>query len=371
MARSRRLLVVAQPTVAGVPRHVLDLVRAAASEGWAVNVACPKDSELWAGLSDDSRVTLHRFTPHRRPAFADVTAALRLVPLIRRADVIHAHSSKAGVLVRTAAAILGARRRVVFTPHGWSFWAVQGIERRVYLWLEVLMARWCAAIIAVSAVERDAGLDAGVASADRYRLVPNGVDADRFGSWSPVPGRVVMVARLAPPKRPDLAIEAIALVRQDIPYVELHFVGDGPGRDAAVKLARAVGVANAVRFRGARDDVPTQLASAACFLLATDYEAASMSVLEAMAAGAPVVATDIASIREQLGDEAGILAAPTPRAIATALCTVLSDPELGSAMGAAGRRRSTEQFSRDAMVRAVLVLYEQIARGRARAHPPA
>lgn len=364
MARSRRLLVVAQPTVAGVPRHVLELVRAAASEGWVVDVACPKDSELWAGLCDDSRVTLHRFTPHRRPAVADASASLRLVPLIRRADVIHAHSSKAGVLVRTAAALLGARRRVVFTPHGWSFWAVHGIERRAYGWLESFMARWCAAIIAVSEAERAAGLETGVGSTDRYWLIPNGVDTDGFGTWSPVSGRVVMVARLAPPKRPDLAIQAIALVRQDVPDAELHLVGDGPGRDAAVELARDLGVANAVRFRGACDDVPVQLASAACFLLATDYEAASMSVLEAMAAGVPIVATDVPSIREQLGADAGIVAAPTPRAIATAVSTLLSDPNLGSEMGAAGRRRSAQRFSRDAMVRAVLVLYDQIASGQ-------
>src|SRR5207248_1957143 len=126
-----------------------------------------------------------------------------------------------------------------------------------------------------------------------YRVIPNGVDLARFSlPREPVRGRILTVGRLAPPKRPDLALRALAQVRERIPEAELWVVGDGPLRADAERLAGELGVTEATRFVGHRDDVPELLATAECVLLASDYEGCPLSVVEAMAAGLGVAATD-------------------------------------------------------------------------------
>ncbi|MCA1841835.1 MAG: glycosyltransferase, partial [Actinobacteria bacterium] len=316
-----RVLLASQPLAAGVPRHVEDLVDGLRREGAAVTVACPPASQLWGALEGAPGVTLVPFTRHRGPHPADVVSLARLLRLARTVDVMHAHSSKAGVLVRVAALVTGRTRRCVFTPHGWSFWSASGAMARAYRLVERVAARWCAAILTVSAFERDAGLAAGVASAGRYEVVPNGVDLERFGAPArPVAGRLVFLARLAPPKAPELCVRAMPAVLHAHPHARLDVVGDGPLRAAAETLARDLGVEGAVRFLGDRDDVPEQLAGAAGLVLASGYEGCPLSVLEAMAAGVPVVVTRVGGIDEIVEDGVtGWIAEPTVAALAGSL----------------------------------------------------
>ena len=100
-----------------------------------------------------------------------------------------------------------------------------------------------------------------------------------------------MVGRLAAPKRPDLALRALARVRAQVPAAELHLAGEGPLEPEARALARELGIEEAVHFLGRRDDVAELLREAAVALLASDYEGSPLSVIEAMATGVPVVAT--------------------------------------------------------------------------------
>src|SRR5205814_7166410 len=114
--------------------------------------------------------------------------------------------------------------------------------------------------------------------------------------------RMVFLARLAPPKAPSLCVQAMAEVVVTHPEARLDIVGDGPLRAEAEALSRELGVTGAVRFLGDRDDVPAQLASAACLVLASGYEGCPLSVLEAMAAGLPVVVTRVGGIDEVVED---------------------------------------------------------------------
>ncbi len=362
MARIR-LLLAAQPHDGGVARHLVTLVRALPAERFAVDVACPRGSLTWT-LLEGSGVALHPIESHREPRPGDVRSWATLVRLAGRADVIHVHSAKAGFLGRLAAATRGRRRDCVFTPHGWSWWAAEGMEARLYLNLERLAAHWCRTIVALSADERDAGLAARVGDPGQYRVIPNGVPLERFAlPRRTVRGRILMVGRLAPPKRPDLAIRALASVREQIPDAELHVVGDGSLRTEAGALAAELGLGGAVQFLGTREDVPELLAEAECALLASDYEGSPLAVVEAMAASVAVVATEVGGVGELV--RPGVTGAIAPKgdaeALARALLDALGDPEQAAALGAEGRRLAQEELSLDRMVGRLVGLYEELA----------
>lgn len=360
--RPTRVLLVAQPVSAGVPHHVIELLPRLEEAGLRIDVMCPRRSVLWAAAAGRPGVRLHPMPDARTPRPGDLAAFVLLVRLLRRVDVAHAHSSKAGMLVRGAAVVARRTRRVVFTPHGWSFWAYEGLPGRLAKTLERLAARWCATIVTVSVHEREAGLAAGVGHRSQYRVVPNGVDPARFAAEPvPVPGRIVMVGRLARPKRQDLAIRALAVVRRNCPQAHLELVGDGPLRAGLEQLADAHGVADAVAFLGERDDIPERVRGAACVLLASRYEGCSLAVLEAMAAGRPVVASRVGGMEELVEDGVtGRLAANEPEEMAAALAEVLGSSAEGEAMGAAARQRVAERFGAKHMVVGVLAAYSEL-----------
>jgi glycosyltransferase involved in cell wall biosynthesis len=344
---------------------VLEIVRALEGGPYALTVACPRASTLWREL--DGTVPLREISPARRASPGDVRSLASLVGLVAAHDVVHAHSSKAGFLARLACGVRGRGSRCVFTPHGWSFWAVDGAERALYLRLERMAARWCRAIVALSEDERQAGLAAGVGSPAVYRVIPNGVDLQRFAANpAPVAGRIVMVGRFAAPKRHDLVVRAFAELRRQHPGAELHLVGDGPLRGETDELAVRLGLRDAVRFLGSRDDVPDLLASAAIVVLASDYEALPLSVIEAMAAGVPVVATRTGGIRELVADgTTGVLVdTGDVRALAAGLGALLDDPDRARTLGARARADARQRFSRERMVAALLALYDEAARAR-------
>jgi len=360
VAQPRRLLVAAQPLDGGVARHVVALVEALPPGRFEVAVACPPGSVAWTELEGRQGVELHPIRPHRRPNPDDVRSELALLRLAGQADVVHVHSSKAGFLGRLASLARGRRKACVFTPHGWSFWAADGVEGRFYAGLERLAADWCGAIVALSEHERDAGLAAGVGRPELYRVIPNGVPLAQFERpRAPVRGRVLMVGRLAPPKRPDLALRALAAV----PDAELHIVGDGPLRPGAERLAGELGVTERVRFLGHRDDVPELLAAAECALLASDYEGCPLAVVEAMAASVPVVATAAGGVSELVREgTTGALAPPgDATGLAAALERVLADPSRAAEMGAEGRRVAEAELSLERMVERLVTLYDELA----------
>jgi glycosyltransferase involved in cell wall biosynthesis len=369
-ALPRRVLLVSQPVDAGVPRHVLDLVLEADPQRYTFVVACPPRSELWNRLEGRGNVTLRAIGPSRLPQPSDLLSLLRLLPLVRSADVVHAHSSKAGMLARAAALCSGATGRCIYTPHGWAFWAYGGAAGSVFAVLERAAARWCAAIVTVSRHERDEGLRRRVGRPAQYRVVQNGVDVGRFSADPrPTPGRVVMVGRLAEPKRPDEAVRAVAALRPKVHDAHLLLVGDGPQEDAVRRLAAELGVESAVELLGRRDDVAGLLAGASCFLLASRYEGCPLSVLEAMAAGLPVVVTRLGGIDEVVEHgRTGLVVDPDAAAIADALETLLSDPERAARMGAEARRVARSRFSRPRMAAETIALWDATGRndGQAR-----
>jgi glycosyltransferase involved in cell wall biosynthesis len=358
-----RLLLTVYPPDGGAARHVIELGSGLDPESWEIDLACVPDSEPWHELGERSNVTVHSLGGrHGRPVARDLGDLPMLARLARKADVVHAHSSKAGFLTRLGAAVAGRRRCTIFTPHGWSFWAATGVEARFYLSLERAASHWCRTVVAVSQAEGSAGLGAGIGRPSQYRVIPNGIDLDRFAAPPrPDAGRIAWVGRLAPPKRPDLAVRALALIRGAGQEARLDIVGEGPLRADLEAQVAAEGLGGAVGLLGFRNDVPELLSRSAVFVLVSGYEGCPLSVLEAMAAGVPVVATAVGGIPELVAHgETGLLVeSGRPEALAAALDELLSDPARAEALGRAGRERVRERFSREQMLAATSSLYAE------------
>src|SRR5262245_50342423 len=123
LSARRSLLLTVHPPDGGAARHVIDLARGLDPDRFAIDLACLPGSEPWSELGPLGNVTLHALQgSHGRPQLSDLRDLPMLGRLAGRADVIHAHSAKAGFLTRLAAVARRSTSRTVFTPHGWSFW---------------------------------------------------------------------------------------------------------------------------------------------------------------------------------------------------------------------------------------------------------
>jgi glycosyltransferase involved in cell wall biosynthesis len=173
---------------------------------------------------------------------------------------------------------------------------------------------------------------------------------------------VLTLARLDRQKGLYYLLEAAALV----PEAVFVLAGEGPEWPALEAQARALGLTKRVILLGYRDDVSDLLASCDVFVLPSLFEGLPLSVLEAMAAGKPVVATAIGGTDEAVVDGVtGLLVPPAdPAALAKGIRMVLSDPVLSARLGAAGRARAHEQFSAEAMVRRVSDVYDELLDSR-------
>ena len=308
-----------------------------------------------------------RFIPLRNVRRAvspwrDPLGLLELTTICRRErpDIVHANSSKAGLLAMLAAYVTRVPIRV-FTVHGWAFRWHSGFSATLYLWCERLTGRLATRVVCVSESELHAGLAAGTCGRQKTVVIHNAVDAGRFMPAAEDDGRVptvVSVTRLKPPKDALVLLRGIA--RLNGSAFRTRIVGDGPERERVEAERRSLGLEDAVELLGERRDVPALLAAADIFVLSSRSEGMPVSILEAMAAGLPVVASNVGGVAELVVDgETGFLTAPADEAaLASALGRLLADPDLRRRMGAAARARVEARFDLAAFHGAHIRLYE-------------
>jgi glycosyltransferase involved in cell wall biosynthesis len=217
-------------------------------------------------------------------------------------------------------------------------------------------------------------LEGAWAPAERLHTVLNGVDLqhfrpsrDRGASRAPLglPLTVPVigtVARLSPEKDQFTLLQAFARVRQALPEARLVIVGDGPLRPDLTAQSQELGVAEHTLFLGERSDVAALFGAMDVFCLPSRTEGTSLTLLEAMASGLPVVATAVGGTPEVVeADRSGFLVPPAePQALADALVRVLKHPDLADRMGAAGRGIVAARYSLRAMVEQYSELYERM-----------
>lgn len=282
-------------------------------------------------------------------------------------DLVHLHSSIAGLAGRLA---VRGWVPTVFQPHAWSFLAVDGLARRAALAWERLAARWTAAVVCVSEAEHQLGREAGIDA--RFSVVRNGVDVEAVREASDAERRsargrlglddgplVVCVGALRRQKGQDLLLRAWPRVREHVRGAQLALVGDGPDRRALERR----GVERVV-FAGERLDVADWLAAADVVALPSRWEGMSLVLLEAMARGRSVVATDVPGVREALGEAAGaVVPAEAPEALSQELVARLLDRERAAREGRIARERAEQSHDLRRACADLAALYGELVNG--------
>jgi glycosyltransferase involved in cell wall biosynthesis len=291
----------------------------------------------------------------------DLLAATDLTKLIKQIgpDLVHAHTSKAGLVARISGAV--TRIPVVYTAHTWSFAkGVSRLQRVIGTPIERLCAPLAAKIITVSEANRRLALDARVGHNQQLTTIWNGIPDTQ---WRAEPGRtpvrVVMVARFAAQKDQALLIRALSKVQA---HFELVFVGSGPTIQAAKALAESLAPDKDVFFLGDRDDVAEVLSEAQIFALSTKWEGFPLSILEAMRAGLPVVASDVGGVREavQEGVTGFVVPSGDEDQLRMRLEDLIVNSQLRARMGSNGRRKYEIHFSSSVMLSQTERVYHEV-----------
>jgi glycosyltransferase involved in cell wall biosynthesis len=304
----------------------------------------------------------------------DPVCVLRLAAHFRRLepDIVHTHTSKAGIVGRVAARLAGVPR-VVHTAHGWGFHPRQGWAGRVfYEGIERACAQLADAIVVVATPNRTQALALGIGRASQYHLIRSGIDIGPYAAapaerertraaLAIAPHEFVFgnVGRLSEQKSPLDLVAAFAHVAARHPEARLVMVGDGPLLGAVEKSIREAGIEERVHLAGMRRDVPAFLGAFDAFVLSSRWEGLPRTVPQAMAAGLPIVATETDGTPEAVRDgETGWLVTIGDRAaLADRMDRLIADPARARAMGARGRALVGE-FSVERMVEQLEALYE-------------
>ncbi|HXE58334.1 MAG TPA: glycosyltransferase family 4 protein, partial [Gemmatimonadales bacterium] len=297
-------------------------------------------------------------------ALYEIRSALQHI----RPQLISTHSSKAGWLGRLAAWSLGIP--VIFTAHGWSFTPGVPVDAaRIYRWAERLAAPFADRIITVSHYDRYLALRHGIADESKIVTIHNGMpDVAPYHRAAPGrdPVRLVMVARFEEQKDHGTLLRALAPLA-DLAW-ELDLIGDGPLRSAMEQLAAELGIGDRVHFWGAQRDVASRLAAAQVFSLCSHWEGFPRSILEAMRAGLPVLATDVGGVRESLED--GVDGFLVPRGdeelIRLRLQQLIMYPELRVCLGENARARYEEEFTLERTLERTVAVYREVVAERQR-----
>ena len=345
--------------------HVRDFSAALQSEGRQVAVFAGRRGVLARQLSRVAvpYVEIPELQRELNP-MRDALALGRLRAALRDfgPDLVSTHCAKAGVLGRFAARSLGVP--ALFTAHGWAFTeGVPGIRRMLYRWMERSATPLAHRIIVVSDWDRAIAIRERVASPRKLRLVYNGmpdVDADQRAQPDSAPVRLIMIARMCEQKDHPTLFRALQELRDLEWHIDL--IGDGPLRGEIGNLAQELGLAERVSVLGLREDAVRLLARAHVYLLVSNWEGFPRSILEAMRAGLPVIASDVGGVSESVADGASGFLVPRSdvRVLADRLRRLIESPSLRLTMGKKGRVRYEQRFTFERALDETLAVYREL-----------
>jgi glycosyltransferase involved in cell wall biosynthesis len=368
-------------TIGGTRRHLVDVAREEARLGLDVHVVAStlrspdfeRDLEALeaAGVSVARLPMVRAISPWKdRAHLAFLRGELERV----RPDVVHTHSSKAGVLGRLASmqTSIGAR---VHTPHTFSFLfeaEFSAPKRKLFREIERGLAGLTQALIAVSPSEGRTFVESGVVEAARVRVVPNGIDPEPWRAARPASRAELGVRDDAPfalvvglfniAKGQDLALDALcdpALAR-----LQLVFAGHGALEAPLKERALRLGLQDRVRFLGFRTDVPALIAASDFVLVPSRWEGMPYAVIEALASSRAVVATPVDGARDVVvhGVNGFLARSIDAAALAESMRAMLAlEPSQRAAFGFAGRARVMDGFTVGAMVEGLVSVYREVA----------
>jgi glycosyltransferase involved in cell wall biosynthesis len=370
-----RVLHCLRAPVGGLFRHVCDLSAAQASQGHEVGVladSAANDSltgQRLTGLEKHLSLGLHRAAMSRDIGWRDFTATATTRALVQRLaiDIIHGHGAKGGAYARLAAGRLksaGQNVKAFYTPHGGSLhYAPSSFKGRIFMGLERQLTKVTDGIIFESAYS--AGVYAqnvsGVACASR--IIPNGLLAHEFGRHTPATDAtdIVFIGELRRLKGVDLLLQALAASDRTTPSTAT-IVGDGPDAAEFRALAASLGLGARVTFPGA---MPAAKAFPLGRILVMPSRAESFPyiVLEAAAAGIPLVATAVGGIPEIVaGTDTSLVVPDNAAALRQAIDAALADPPAATARAARLKSAVAARFTVEHMANEIVTFYRHAAR---------
>lgn len=304
----------------------------------------------------------------------DLKAVVKMSRFMRAGsfDLVHTHSSKAGILGRIAASRAGIPV-IVHTVHGWSFHDyLPAVFRWIYTWLERWAAQFSDALIVVSESDRAKGIAAKIGRPDQYHLIRSAIPVDEFNPTKidalvvreelQIPAEAVVigcVSRFSAQKNPLDWVRIASMVHREYPDVYFLLVGDGPLRGRLEELAELEGLSGRILLTGIRRDIPRLLAAMDLFLSTSLWEGLPRTVVQAMCMRLPVVAYEIEGVREIVQHEINGFLVPAGELAQMSICCgyLIENPESRAQMGARGANLVTEEFNLPRMISQIENLY--------------
>jgi sugar transferase (PEP-CTERM/EpsH1 system associated) len=343
----------------GLENGVVNVINGIDPGAFESSVCCLKDKGEFAGRIRDPGVQVIEMGWR---SGNDPILPLRLAGLFRRlrVDIVHTRNAEA-FFYGIAGAKLAGVRHVIHSEHGRTF-PEKPLRARLQRWLLGFVDH----VFAVSARLRDDLIKEIGVRREQLDIIYNGVDLHRFSGAelrSNDPEVVIgSVGRLVTVKNYPLLLRALAALPNELPW-RLVLVGEGPERASLEGLAGELGIRERVEFLGHRDDVPHLLQRMTVFVLPSVSEGLSNTLLEAMAAGAALVASDVGGNREIVENEVSglVFASGDVEGLTMALRRLITDPSLRKRLTDCASARVREQFSLEAMVRRYESMYRQVA----------
>jgi glycosyltransferase involved in cell wall biosynthesis len=353
--------------LAGAQLHVRDLALSMVQLGHEIYVLARGKGPLTEALQAHGvrYIPLHHMQRSISP-YHDAMGIREIRSVLKglHPDLVTTHSSKAGFLGRIAGFSLNIP--TVFTAHGWSYLdrSVPWKQRMLFKVLEKMTAPLTSRIVTVC--ERDWYFAHQELAVPVHKLVTihygiQDIPTHLRAHAAECPPRLIMIARLEPPEKDHPSLLRALATLPDIDW-ELDLVGEGPLRPALETMCTDLRIAHRVRFLGERPDVPDILSKAQICVLLSKSEGLPLSLLEAMRAGIPVVASSVGGIPEAVKEGVNGYLVPNnhPDLLRARLQELLTDAALRLRMGRAGRQMYEASFTFHKMVSGTLQVYEQV-----------
>jgi glycosyltransferase involved in cell wall biosynthesis len=376
MRKINLLYVITKLELGGAQKQLLSLISSLDSGGFNLFLFTAKEGFLIEEARSIKGLIIgaSRFLERPINPLKDILALLEICVFIRknRIDIVHTHSSKAGIIGRWAARLSGIKA-IIHTVHGWPFHDYQPyLLRKIYIWLERISAKFTDLIIVVSERDKENGLANNIAKAEIYRLVRYGIDKKQFQlkdnsirkelGLSDEEVVVGSVACFKPQKSPEDFVKLASRVTQGFPRARFLLVGDGALRPKIKNLISKYNLDSRVILAGWRRDIPRLLSAMDAFVLTSLWEGLPISVLEAMTASVPVVVTDTGGIKEIVceGENGYLVKRSDIEEMTDKINMLLKDEALRKCIAEKAGKSLGEEFSIDAMVRDTDALYQEL-----------
>ncbi|MDD2751955.1 MAG: glycosyltransferase [Candidatus Omnitrophica bacterium] len=395
MEKIKILRIIARLNIGGPAIHTVLLTADLDKTRFQTLLVCgsPSGSEGDMGYYANSKSVKPYFIPElgrEINIYNDFISLLKILALIKKEkpQIIHTHTAKAGTIARAAGIIFNLfhpkhKVKLIHTFHGHVFKNYfGGFKTGFFILIERILAYFSDKIITVSAAVRDDLINLNIANKDKIEILPLGFDLDAFLAVAPKPARgcanIGIIGRLTAIKNHRLFLEGVAkLIKQNVKGLTLNFkvIGDGELKNELEGYAQKLNIHEKIDFMGWQQDIAQVYSELDLIILTSLNEGTPVSLIEAMASGRAVIATDVGGVRDLLGKknseglnfpdfeimERGILIkSGDSSGLANAAAFLLSNPQLCATIAGRGRIFARANFTKERLVKDMENLYSRV-----------